>query len=528
MPTVCFEGIDPDAFITEEGHQRAIELQCPICLTVNLDMVKTSCNHMFCRNCFHKIWRYPSISCPMCRKKVKSYRNVSIRSELCTITAKCPNHIHGCNVIDCIPALEHHLITCLGVQTEIDPECLVFLRETSDPGSCQNNFVKFQKKGLWLSSLYILFVSLPFLVIGLVPSKYFFGAFNLTTWGMFSLALVGSLASLMLTFGFQYKRGSITLESAGMMIIRYFTTFCGISLLSIVSYIGIHTIFLSDDEIDTCKIPILEWMRQTKVAPYYIPYVFFFSPTLLFLSILYVITIVSHLAVGANKKLLMVVITWLPIQIIHLTCFILYHFYVQFNFISGISWYSIILNFQTIGMGAFCVLLVIAAPLACVGLASAISDMFNATSSGDGTRPDVDSVIAQKKTDALRAIVSHAIDIALREGKTRKEKGEKITEELRKYDVHSATQKLHLIQSECKRKSIQKPLEALEGLALSEVALLGAMTFLSNLGLILAYFLVLNIVLVIVGKLDIHTYFRSLYYWFAGVSPQPPYDLSTV
>ena len=56
--------------------------ECPVCLEICVEPVKTPCNHYFCMTCQKEILSRENIACPLCRKDFDTKYEPSIDKEL--------------------------------------------------------------------------------------------------------------------------------------------------------------------------------------------------------------------------------------------------------------------------------------------------------------------------------------------------------------------------------------------------------------------------------------------------------------
>jgi TNF receptor-associated factor 5 len=106
-------------------------LICPVCRVALIDPITTMCDHVFCRDCFHKSYRHSPI-CPIDRCSLILPHDIGpthklILNQLDALEVRCPNLKDGCTKVLARSMVQNHvekycdltLVACEG------PECLL-------------------------------------------------------------------------------------------------------------------------------------------------------------------------------------------------------------------------------------------------------------------------------------------------------------------------------------------------------------------------------------------------------------------
>ena len=75
----------------EETKKNLEALQCPVCSEIVLELVHTSCGHLFCKKCVRGVTR-----CPACRKQFTSMPDHFNNHQVMSLRVKCPFTANRC------------------------------------------------------------------------------------------------------------------------------------------------------------------------------------------------------------------------------------------------------------------------------------------------------------------------------------------------------------------------------------------------------------------------------------------------
>jgi len=103
---IDFRGLDYITVVDEN-------LVCPVCRTPFVEPVTTSCDHVFCRECFDQAYQIAPI-CPIDRTRLRPPNHVGptariINNQLDALEVKCPNSAEGCGKILARSMAQNHV-----------------------------------------------------------------------------------------------------------------------------------------------------------------------------------------------------------------------------------------------------------------------------------------------------------------------------------------------------------------------------------------------------------------------------------
>lgn len=88
-------------------------LVCPVCRTPFVEPVTTSCDHVFCKECFEQAYQIAPL-CPIDRKRLRPPNHVGttariITNQLDALEVKCPNSTEGCTKTPARSMVQNHV-----------------------------------------------------------------------------------------------------------------------------------------------------------------------------------------------------------------------------------------------------------------------------------------------------------------------------------------------------------------------------------------------------------------------------------
>ncbi|KAK3102988.1 hypothetical protein FSP39_015546 [Pinctada imbricata] len=103
------EGYDLEFILRDEKYD------CPICLLVLRDPYQTQCGHRFCQRCIFRWLRDSDQRCPIDNAVLSEsmlFPDNFAKREIMGLQVMCPNKKEGCNHIETLKHLQHHLDSC--------------------------------------------------------------------------------------------------------------------------------------------------------------------------------------------------------------------------------------------------------------------------------------------------------------------------------------------------------------------------------------------------------------------------------